>query len=88
VRISGSNAGYTMFRGSVKSTGYPLHSPVSSSLPQPVRQCVPSHFSWTLYSSTDFHSGLRHQIGSSLDVWDINTSNFLTLILKVLSNYN
>ena len=33
VRISGSNAGYTMFRGSVKSTGYPLHSPVSSSLP-------------------------------------------------------
>jgi len=35
VRISGSNAGYTMFRGSVKSTGYPLHSPVSSSLPLP-----------------------------------------------------
>ena len=33
VRISGSNAGYTMFRGSVKSTGYPLHSPVSPSLP-------------------------------------------------------
>jgi hypothetical protein len=27
VLISGSNAGYTMFRGSVKSTGYPLHSP-------------------------------------------------------------
>ena len=27
VRISGSNAGYTMFRGSLKSTGYPLHSP-------------------------------------------------------------
>jgi len=26
--ISGSNAGYSMFRGSVKSTGYPLHSPV------------------------------------------------------------
>ena len=35
VRISGSNAGYTMFRGSVKSTGYPLHSPVSLSLPLP-----------------------------------------------------
>ena len=29
VRISGNNAGYTMFRGSVKSTGYPVHSPVS-----------------------------------------------------------
>ena len=33
VSISGSNAGYTMFRGSVKGTGYPLHSPVSPSLP-------------------------------------------------------
>jgi hypothetical protein len=35
MRISGSNAGYTMFRGSVKSTGYSLHSPVSPSLPLP-----------------------------------------------------
>jgi len=35
VRISGSNAGYTMFRGSVKGTGYPLHSPVSPSFPFP-----------------------------------------------------
>ena len=34
VRISGSNAGYTMFRGSVKGTGYPLHAPVSPSLPR------------------------------------------------------
>jgi hypothetical protein len=33
VRISGSNAGFTMFWGSVKGTGYPLHSPVSPSLP-------------------------------------------------------
>jgi len=33
VRISGSNAGYTMFRGSVKGTGYQLHSTVSLSLP-------------------------------------------------------
>ena len=32
VRISGNNAGYTMLRRSVKSTGYPLHSPVSPSL--------------------------------------------------------
>jgi hypothetical protein len=45
VRISGSNAGSTMFRGSVKSTGYPLHSPVSSSLPFP---CVTvCHHIWT-----------------------------------------
>jgi len=35
VRISGSNEGYAMFCGSVKSTGYPLHSPVSPSFPLP-----------------------------------------------------
>jgi len=35
VRISSSNARYTMFWGSVKGTGYPLHSPVSPSLPLP-----------------------------------------------------
>ena len=35
VRISGSNAGYTMFRGSVKGIGYLLHSLVSPSLPLP-----------------------------------------------------
>jgi hypothetical protein len=34
VRISGSNAGY-MSGGRVKGTGYPLHSPVSPSLPLP-----------------------------------------------------
>jgi len=33
--ISGSNAGYIMFRGSVKGTGYPLHSQVSPSLALP-----------------------------------------------------
>jgi len=33
--ISHSNAGYTMFRGSVKGTGHPLHLPVSPSLPLP-----------------------------------------------------
>ena len=35
VRISVSNAGYTTFRGRVKSTGYPLHSPISPSLSLP-----------------------------------------------------
>jgi hypothetical protein len=40
VRISGSNAGYTMFRGSVKGTGYPLHSPVSPSLPPLASSCA------------------------------------------------
>jgi hypothetical protein len=48
VRICGSNAGYTMFRGSVKSTGYRLHSPVSPSLPLPcVTVC--HHISTGLY---------------------------------------
>jgi len=35
VRISGRNAAYTMFRGSVKSTVYSPHSLVSPSLPVP-----------------------------------------------------
>ena len=35
VRISVSNAGYITFRGSVKSSGHPLHSPVSPSPPLP-----------------------------------------------------
>jgi hypothetical protein len=48
VRISGSNPRYTMFRGSVKSSGYPLHSPVSPSLSLP---CVTlyHHISTGLY---------------------------------------
>jgi hypothetical protein len=40
VRISSSNAGYTKFRGNVKITGYPLHSPVSPSLPLPASTCA------------------------------------------------
>ena len=48
VRISGSNVGYTMFRGSVKSTGYPLHSPFSPSLPLPC-VTVSHHISGGLY---------------------------------------
>ena len=35
VRISDVSAGYTMFRGSVKGTGYPFHSPISHWLPLP-----------------------------------------------------
>jgi len=47
--IVASNAGYTMFRGSVKGTGYPLHSPVSPSLPFPcVTVC--HHISTGLYA--------------------------------------
>ena len=53
VRISGSNAGYTMFRGSVKGTSYPLHSPVPSSHPHPcITVC--HHILTGLYTSTHF----------------------------------
>ena len=38
--INGSNAGYTIFQGSVKITGYLLHSPVSPSLPLPASPCA------------------------------------------------
>ena len=54
VFISGSNDGYTMFRGSVKSIGYPLHSP------GPVLHRVPSHFNWTLsYMISSLRGDLR-----------------------------
>ena len=59
VRISGSNgsnAGYTMFRGSVKSTGCPLHSPVSRSLPLPCFT-VCHHISTGLYLRHLHHFG-------------------------------
>jgi hypothetical protein len=48
VRVSGSNARYTVFRGSVKSTGYPFHSPVSPfTSPSCVTVC--HHISTGLY---------------------------------------
>jgi len=53
MRISGSNAGYAIFRGSVKGTGYSLHSPVSPSLPLPcVTVCY--HISTGLYASQEW----------------------------------
>jgi len=56
--ISGSNAGYTMFRGSVKSTGDPLHSPVSPSLPLPcVTVC--HHISTGVHLSHPSHLASR-----------------------------
>ena len=49
VRISGSNAGYTNFRG---SEGYWLPTPFASFpfTSPPVRHRVPSHFNWTLHA--------------------------------------
>ena len=49
--ISGKSAGYTTFRGSVKGTVYPLHSPDSPSLPLPcVTVC--HHISTGVYLKT------------------------------------
>ena len=53
VRISGSNAGYTMLRGSVKGTGCPLHSPVFPSLP-PSRA---SQWAYTFQTHSTFWMG-------------------------------
>ena len=52
VCISGSDAGYTMFQGRVRSTGYPLHLPVSPSLPLPCVVC--HHISTGLYLSLPY----------------------------------
>jgi hypothetical protein len=57
VCMSGSNAGYTMFRGSVKSTGYPLHSPVSPLLP-PSPRASPCAITFKL----DFTSNLQMEL--------------------------
>jgi hypothetical protein len=59
--ISDSNAGYTMFRDSVKSTGSALHSPVSSSLPQ--SRASPCAITFQL-DPTNFRPFLFHSIPS------------------------
>jgi hypothetical protein len=53
VRISGSNTGYIMFRGSVKGP-YWLPTPFASFsfTSSPARHRVPSHFNWTLMLDT------------------------------------
>jgi N-acetylglutamate synthase-like GNAT family acetyltransferase len=65
VRISGSNAGYTMFRGSAKSTGYSLHSPVFPSLPLPcVTVC--HHISNGVYNKSRTFRCQLHSISATL----------------------
>jgi hypothetical protein len=55
---NGSNAGYTMFRGSVKGTGYPLHSPVTPSLPLPTSPCA---IAFQLQSTDTSHLSVCHR---------------------------
>jgi hypothetical protein len=62
-----SNAGYTMFRGSVKSTGYPLHSPVSPSLPLPCVTVCHHNSTW-LYSTLNRKKSVFSGVFISLTV--------------------
>ena len=82
-RISGSNAGYTMFRGSVKGIGYPLHSLVSPSLPIPcVTVC--RHISTGLYIALvhAFQRVLCSHVLSQAKVSEHPLSSRPTIILR------
>jgi hypothetical protein len=80
VRISRNNAGYNMFRGSVKSTGYPLHSPVSPSLPLPyVTVCHQVSTGLYCVSSTDL-------VGGGGDVGNVRQAAFDSIIFKTRKN--
>jgi len=83
VRISGSNAGYTKFRGIVKSTGYPLHSPVSPFTSPPVRHRVPSLFNWTLTNmqSTPVRSYTPHTYSAaySVEMYEVRSCSIALL---------
>ena len=68
--ISSSNAGYTMFWGSVKSTGYPLHSPVFPSLPLP---CITACH----HISTGLLTPYIHAFWNSLEILTLSTSSSL-----------
>ena len=83
VRTSGSHAGYTMFRGSVKGTGYPLHSPVSPSLPLPcITMC--HHISTGLYSHFEMNCTAHRSILSFRVGWYKNKLNN-ELVLPLIS---
>ena len=92
VRISGSNAGYNMFRGSVQSTGYPLHSQVSPSIPL---LCVTAchHISTGLYQIREtfsiiviellLHSFLQNNLHYTLQVITPNSPHTQLLIASL-----
>ena len=83
VRISGSNAGYTMFGGSVKGTSYSIRQ-FPPSLPQPVRHCVPSRFNWTLHTSICNSPSVdsRCQSSDGLDMYTVSSSKNSPSIFK------
>jgi len=60
VHISGSNAGYNMFRASVKSTGYPLNSPFSLHFPSRASPCA---ITFQLESTTGLLQSTAEPVG-------------------------
>jgi len=87
VRISGSNDGYTMFRGSVKGTGYPLHSPVSHSFPLPrASPCAvtfqPEYTKWGLSTQPERYSSDNHLL-YMLQAVSIGSTCIIKSALKV-----
>jgi len=70
VRISGSNAGYTIFQGNVKSTGYSLHSPVSPSLSPPASPCAIT-FLLESITNSDSTDTLQNALSEHQDEWGI-----------------
>jgi hypothetical protein len=85
VRNSGSIAGYTIFRGSVKSTGYLLHSPVT--LPfLPLRVAVLHHISTRLYQLSGCGGPQNASLAQKLLITTSQT-NTRTAVLQNLSSY-
>jgi hypothetical protein len=78
--IVGSNAGYIMFRGSEKGTGYSLHSPVSPSLPLPC-VTVSHHISTGVYHSVELQ-GVVSWKTSILTVTAMKTLNIILYFVK------
>ena len=72
VRISDSNVGYSTFRGTVKSTSYPLHSPVSPSLPRPASPCaITFQLDSTNNSQSQFHSNSKYSKHPFIEMLEI-----------------
>jgi len=63
------NAGYPMFRGSVKGTVYPLHSPVYQFTSPPLYHRVPSHFIWTVFAWAYYVTAAKWMAHLSLLSW-------------------
>ena len=79
VRISGSNAGYTMIWGILNGTGYPLHSTVSTFTFPHVRHRVPSHFNWSLLNRPGLRMSRISQVEFLTTVGDVRVLDFPSL---------